>query len=54
MSATRKPAKSTIATGFNDDANLDEGSMWPTAYALTKLTAANEAKIATLVKWAVS
>ena len=39
--------------GFNDDANLDEGSMWPTAWALTKLTAADEAKIAALVKKAV-
>ncbi|HEX2135182.1 MAG TPA: DUF1801 domain-containing protein [Microvirga sp.] len=40
--------------GFNDDANLDEGSMWPTSFALTELTAANEAKIGTLVKKAVS
>jgi uncharacterized protein YdhG (YjbR/CyaY superfamily) len=39
--------------GFNDDANLDEGSMWPTAWALTKVTAAEEAKIADLVKKAV-
>jgi uncharacterized protein YdhG (YjbR/CyaY superfamily) len=46
--------KSRYATlGFNDDANLDEGHMWPTAYALTKLTAAEEAKIAALVKKAV-
>jgi uncharacterized protein YdhG (YjbR/CyaY superfamily) len=39
--------------GFNEDANLDEGSMWPTSWALTKLTAADEAKIAALVKKAV-
>jgi uncharacterized protein YdhG (YjbR/CyaY superfamily) len=39
--------------GFNDNANLDEGSMWPTAYALTKLTKADEAKITALVKQAV-
>lgn len=40
--------------GFNDDARLDDGSMWPVAYALTKLTAADEAKIAKLVKRAAS
>ena len=40
--------------GFNDTANLDEGAMWPTAYALKELTAADEKKIATLVKKAVS
>ena len=40
--------------GFNDAANLDEGHMWPTSFALTKLTAAEEAKIAALVKKAVS
>jgi uncharacterized protein YdhG (YjbR/CyaY superfamily) len=40
--------------GFNDDANLDEGSMWPTSFALTKLTTANEARIRALVKKAVS
>ena len=47
--------KARYATfGFNDDARLDEGSMWPTAWALMKLTAADEAKIGTLVKKAVS
>jgi uncharacterized protein YdhG (YjbR/CyaY superfamily) len=47
--------KSRYATlGFNDDANLDEGAMWPTSFALTKLTAADEKKIAALVKRAVS
>ena len=47
--------KSRYATlGFNDDANLDEGTMWPTAWALTKLTAADEARIVALVKKAVS
>ena len=40
--------------GFNGDANLDDGSMWPTAFALTKLTADNEKKIGALVKKAVS
>jgi uncharacterized protein YdhG (YjbR/CyaY superfamily) len=39
--------------GFNDSANLDQGSMWPVAFALTKLTPADEAKIKTLVKKAV-
>ena len=39
--------------GFNDSAKLDEGSMWPVAFALTKLTAADEAKIRALVKKAV-
>ena len=40
--------------GFNEAANLDDGSMWPIVYALTKLTKADEAKIAKLVKQAVS
>ncbi len=40
--------------GFNDTAKLDAGSMWPIAYALTKLTAADEAKIRALVTKAVS
>lgn len=40
--------------GFNDAANLDQGSMWPVAYALKELTAADEAKIRALVKKAVS
>jgi uncharacterized protein YdhG (YjbR/CyaY superfamily) len=40
--------------GFNDAANLDKGAMWPVAFALTGLTAAEEAKIAALVKKAVS
>ena len=39
--------------GFNDSAKLDEGSLWPIAFALTKLTAADEAKISKLVKKAV-
>jgi uncharacterized protein YdhG (YjbR/CyaY superfamily) len=39
--------------GFNDSAKLDDGSMWPVAFALTKLTAADEAKIRALVKRAV-
>ncbi len=40
--------------GFNDDAILDEGAMWPTSFALTELTAAEEARISALVKKAVS
>jgi uncharacterized protein YdhG (YjbR/CyaY superfamily) len=39
--------------GFNDSAKLDAGSMWPIAYALTKLTRADEAKLAKLVKQAL-
>ncbi len=47
--------KSRYATlGFSDTANLDEGDMWPTAFALKELTAAEEARIAALVKQAVS
>jgi uncharacterized protein YdhG (YjbR/CyaY superfamily) len=47
--------KSRYATlGFSDQANLDEGEMWPTAFALTELTAAEEARIDTLLKRAVS
>jgi uncharacterized protein YdhG (YjbR/CyaY superfamily) len=47
--------KTRYATfGFNDAANLDDGAMWPTAFALTELTAADEARIAALVKKAVS
>ena len=47
--------KSRYATlGFNDVANLDEGAMWPTSFALTALTAAEEGKVAALVKKAVS
>jgi hypothetical protein len=47
--------KTRYATlGFSDAANLDEGAMWPTAYALKELTPAEEARIAALVKKAVS
>ena len=47
--------KSRYATfGFNDNANLDKGQMWPTSFALQELTAAEEKKIAALVKKAVS
>ena len=47
--------KSRYATfGFNDTANLDEGAMWPVAFALKDLTATDEAKIGALVKKAVS
>ena len=47
--------KTRYATlGFSDKANLDEGNMWPTAFALTKLTGADERRIRALVKKAVS
>src|SRR5918911_1939483 len=47
--------KTRYATfGFSDKANLDEGAMWPTSFALKELTAVEEARIATLVKKAVS
>jgi uncharacterized protein YdhG (YjbR/CyaY superfamily) len=47
--------KSRYATlGFSDQANLDDGAMWPTEFALKELTAADEAKIAALVQKAVS
>jgi len=47
--------KTRYATlGFSDKATLDEGHMWPTAFALTTLTAAEEARIGALVKKAVS
>jgi hypothetical protein len=46
--------KSRYATfGFDEAANLDEGAMWPTSFALTELTAADEARIGALVKKAV-
>jgi uncharacterized protein YdhG (YjbR/CyaY superfamily) len=47
--------KSRYATlGFEEAANLDKGAMWPTSFALTELTASDEAKIAALVKKSVS
>jgi uncharacterized protein YdhG (YjbR/CyaY superfamily) len=47
--------KTRYATlGFNDSANLDEGAVWPVAFALKELTAADEARIGALVKKAVS
>jgi hypothetical protein len=47
--------KTRYATlGFQHEANLDEGAMWPTAFALKELTAAEEARVAALVKKAVS
>ncbi|HEX8036716.1 MAG TPA: DUF1801 domain-containing protein [Ktedonobacterales bacterium] len=47
--------KTRYATlGFNDSANLDDGSMWPVAFALKELTAAEEAKLAALVQKAAS
>jgi len=47
--------KTRYATfGFNDSAHLDDGALWPVVFALTELTAADEARIAALVKKAVS
>ncbi len=47
--------KTRYATfGFNDSAHLDDGALWPVAFALTELTASDEARIAALVKKAVS
>jgi hypothetical protein len=43
-----------MTLGFSDEANLDEGALWPTAFALKELTAAEEARIGALVKRAVS
>ena len=43
-----------MTLGFSDEANLDEGALWPTAFALKELTAADEARIGALVKKAVS
>ncbi len=47
--------KARYATlGFSDEANLDKGALWPTSFALTELSAADEAKIGALVKQAIS
>lgn len=43
-----------VTLGFNPEAHLDEGVMWPIAYAFTELTPAEEAKVAALIKKAVS
>jgi uncharacterized protein YdhG (YjbR/CyaY superfamily) len=51
---TQKFKERYMTLGFNQDANLDEGAMWPIAFALTELTAAEEARISALVKKAVS
>ncbi len=52
---TAQKFKSRYATfGFNDSARLDDGAMWPVAFALKELTAAEEARISALVKRAVS
>jgi uncharacterized protein YdhG (YjbR/CyaY superfamily) len=51
---TAEKFKARYATfGFSDEANLDQGAMWPTSFALKELTAAEEAKISALVKQAV-
>jgi uncharacterized protein YdhG (YjbR/CyaY superfamily) len=51
---TQKFKERYMTLGFNQDANLDEGAMWPIAFALTELTDDDEAKIAALVKKALS
>ncbi|MET8871423.1 DUF1801 domain-containing protein [Nocardia sp. NPDC004604] len=52
---TAEKFKARYATlGFNDSASLDDGAMWPTAFALTELTAADETRIGELVKKAAS
>jgi uncharacterized protein YdhG (YjbR/CyaY superfamily) len=51
---TQKFKERYMTFGFNEEANLDDGAMWPTAFALKGLTAAEEAKIGALVKKAVS
>jgi hypothetical protein len=55
--SSKAPISTTRGTstfGFQDAANLEDGTMWPTAFALTELTTAGEARIAALVKKAVS
>ena len=52
--STQKFKTRYMTLGFSDSANLDEGNMWPIAFALTKLTAVEEARIAALMKKAVS
>lgn len=50
---TQKFKERYMTLGFTEEANLDDGALWPTAFALKSLTAAEEAKIAVLVKQAV-
>jgi hypothetical protein len=50
----KRPGDPWKVVGFSDEANLDEGAMWPTSFALKELTAAEEAKIGALVKKAMS
>ena len=51
---TQKFKERYMTLGFNQEANLDEGAMWPTAFALKELTADTEARISALVKQAVT
>lgn len=51
---TQKFKERYMTLGFNEEANLDEGNMWPIAFALKELTATEEARIAALVKKSVS
>jgi hypothetical protein len=52
--STKKFGERYMTLGFNDAAKLDEGVMWPIVYALTELNSAEEAKVAALIKKAVS
>jgi uncharacterized protein YdhG (YjbR/CyaY superfamily) len=54
LQAAHKFKERYATFGFSDKANLDDGAMWPTAFALTELTAADEARIGALVKQAAS
>jgi uncharacterized protein YdhG (YjbR/CyaY superfamily) len=52
--STKKFGERYMTLGFNDAAKLDEGTLWPIVYALTEMTAENEAKISAIVKKAVT
>lgn len=52
--ASQRGGRASKADGFSDKANLDDGKMWPNAFALKTLTSADEARISALVKRAVS
>jgi hypothetical protein len=54
FSKARRSSRRDSTLGFSDKANLEEGLMWPTAFALKELTAADETRISALVKKAVS
>lgn len=52
--STQKMEERYMTLGFSDKANLDDGNMWPTSFAIKKLTSTEEKKIAQLVKKAIS